>query len=284
MQKTNIPNQYEEDTIGLMDIVQFIKESYKKVALLALGGLVSAAIFTFAFGQYSASITLLNYAEIDIPQIRYLQASLPKLSQENSVIGPKNYLSSEQLWKSAIKANSLVRKSDDKDLIDAASLNSDRFNIYAIELISKANTKQLAEERVQEISNYFINGTVFINLRDLVRRYERQVTAASAKLETKILNAKVELSFIEQRIKSLNELKRQFPVAITSQSNPMQSMDAMGAASKYLPVLTQIIAATADQNNQLEILQRYKEEGAHAYLQLICRKGKTIHGCGSQRS
>lgn len=39
-------------------------------------------------------------------------------------------------------------------------------------------------------------------------------------------------------------------------------MDAKDSASKYLPVLTQIIAATADQNNQLELLQRYKEEGA----------------------
>jgi hypothetical protein len=262
MQKTNIPNQYEEDIISLLDIVQFIKESYKKVALFALGGLIGAAIFIFALGQYTASITLLNYAELDIPRIKYLQAALPKLSQENFIKGSENYLDSEQLWKSAIKVNSLVGKSDAKDLIDPASLKSDRFNIYAIEMIGKANAKQLAEERVQEISNYFINGTVFIDLRDLVRRYELQVTTTNAKLGTKILNAEVELAYIERRIKSLNELKRQFPAAIPSQNNSMQLMDAKDGAAKYLPVLTQIIAATADQNNQLELLQRYKEEGA----------------------
>jgi hypothetical protein len=148
-------------------------------------------------------------------------------------------------------------------LLDPASLKSDRFNnIYAIEIIGKANAKQLAEERVQEISNYFINGTVIIDIRDLVRRYELTVSTTNAKLGTKILNAEVELDYIERRIKSLNELKRQFPASIASQNNSMQLMDAKDSAAKYFPVLTQIIAATADQNNQLELLQRYKEEGA----------------------
>ena len=141
MQETSNPNQYEDDAISLLDITQFIKESYKKIALLALGGLVCAAIVTFTSGQYTASITLLNYAELDIPRIKYLQAALPKLSQEDSIKSSENYLSSEQIWKSAIKVNSLVAKSDTKDLIDPASLQSNRFNIYAIEIIGKANAK-----------------------------------------------------------------------------------------------------------------------------------------------
>jgi hypothetical protein len=229
---------------------------------LALGGLLCAFIFTYALGQHTASITLLNYAELDIPRIKYLQAALPKLSQEELVKGSLSSFGSEGLWKSAIKVNSLVGKSDAKDLIDPASLKSDRFNIYAIEVIGKANAKKLAEERAQEISNYFINGSVFIDLRDLVRQYELMVTTTNAKLGTKILNTEVELAYIERRIKSLNELKRQFPATITSQNNSMQLMDTKDSTAKYLPVLTQIIAATADQNNQLELLQRYKEEGA----------------------
>jgi hypothetical protein len=262
VQETNIPKQYEEESDSLLDIAQFIKDSYKKVALLALSGLAGAAIFTFALGQYTASIMLLNYAELDIPRIRYLQAALPKLSQEELAKGGISSFGSEGLWKSAVKVNSLVGKSDVKDLIDPASLKSDRFNIYSIEMIGKANAKQLAEERVQEISNYFINGTVFIDLRDLVRRYELTVTTINAKLGTKILNAEVELAYIERRIKSLDKLKREFPATITSQNNSMQLLDTKANTAKYLPVLTQIIAATADQNNQLELLQRYKEEGA----------------------
>ena len=266
MKEFNIPNQREEDAISLLDIALFAKESYKKVAFFTLGGLVCAAVFTFALGQYTASITLLNYAELDIPRIKYLQAALPKLSQEDSIEGSQNYLGSEQLWKSAIKVNSLVGKSDAKDLIDPASLKSNLFNIYAIEMIGKANERQLAKERAQEISNYFINGTVFIDLRDLVRQYELTVTANNAKLGTKILNAEVELSYIKQRIKSLNELKRQFPATMTSQNNAMKPIDAKDGNGKYLPVLTQIIAATADQNNQLELLQRYNEESAQMLI------------------
>lgn len=137
MQNTNTTPNFDDDTIRLLDIVQFIKESYKKIALFALGGLVGSAIFTFALGQYTASITLFNYAELDIPRIKYLQAALPKLGQEDSVKGPRNYLGSEKLWKSAIKVKSLVGKSDAKDLIDPASLKSDLFNVYAIEMIGK---------------------------------------------------------------------------------------------------------------------------------------------------
>jgi hypothetical protein len=262
MQETSVPNQYEDDAISLWDIVQFIKESYKKIAFLALGGSVSAAIFTFALGQYTASITLLNYAELDIPRIKYLQAALPKLSQEDSVKGPENYLSSELLWNSAIKVKSLVGKSDAKDILDPVSLISDRFNIYAIEVLGKANTKQLAEERAQEISNYFIGGTVFIDLRDLVRQYELTVTATNSKLATKILNAEVDLAYIDRRIKSLTELKKQYPAGATVQANLMQLTDAKDTGAKYLPILTQIIAAMADQNNQNELLLRYKEESA----------------------
>jgi hypothetical protein len=262
MQTNNASHNIDEVTISLLSILQFIRESYKKIVLFALGGLVSAAIFTFALGQYTAVITLLNYAELDIPRIRYLQAALPKLNQEESAKGDIGRFGSEGLWKSAIKVNSLVGKSDAKDILDPASLKSSRFNIYAIEMIGEANAMLLAKERVKEISNYFINGTVFIDLRDLVRRYELEVATTDAKLGTKILNTEVELVYIERRIKNLTELKRQFPATITGQNNSMQLMDNKDSASKYLPVLTQIIAATADHNNQLELLQRYKEEGA----------------------
>jgi hypothetical protein len=262
MQDANRTPNFDDYTISLLDVVQFVKESYKKIALLALGGSICAFILTIALGQYTASLSLLNYAELDIPRIKYLQAALPKLSQEDSIKWSENYLSSEQLWATAIKVKSLVGKSDARDLIDPSSLKSDRFNIYAIEMIGKSNTKQLAEERVQEIRNYFINGTVFIELRDLVRQYQLKINTNNAKLGTQILNAEVELAYIERRIKNLNELKRQYPTTITSQNNPLLVVDAKDSGAKYLPVLTQIIAATADQNNQLELLQRYKEEGA----------------------
>lgn len=260
MQEIKAGHNTDEDTISLLDIVQFIKAAYKKILLLGLCGLLISIIFTYALGQYTASITLLNYAQLDIPRIKYLQAALPKLSQEESVKGSQSYLGTEQLWNSAIKVKSLVGKSDAKDLLDPASLKSDRFNIYAIEVLGKANAKQLAEERAQEINNYFISGTIFIDLRDLVRQYELNVATTNAKLATKILNAEVELAYVDRRIKRLTELKKQYPASATGQTNSLQLTDAKDSGAKYLPILTQIIAATADQNNQNELLLRYKEE------------------------
>jgi hypothetical protein len=262
MQEVKASHNTDEDGISLLDIVQFIKASYKKILLFGFFGLVAAVCFTLLLGQYTASITLMNYSQIDIPRIKYLQAALPKLSQEEFVKGPENYLSSEELWKSAIKVKSLVGKSDAKDVLDPASLQSGRFNIYAIEVLGKANAKQLAEERAREISNYFISGTVFVDLRDLVRQYELIVTTTNSKLTTKILNAEVDLAYVDRRIKSLTELKKQYPAGATGQANLLQLTDAKDSGAKYLPILTQIIAAMADQNNQNELLLRYKEESA----------------------
>jgi len=262
MQELRSTHNTDEDTISLLDIVQFIKASYKKILLFGFFGLVAAVCFTFLLGQYTASITLLNYAQIDIPRIKYLQAALPKLSQEESVKGLQNYLGNEQMWGSAIKVKSLIRKSDAKDLFDPASLKSDRFNIYAIEILGKASAKQLAEERAQELSNYFISGTVFVDLRDLLSQYELNVTTTNAGLATKILNGEVELTYINRRIKSLTELKKQYPTGATGQNNSMQLTDTKDGGAKYLPILTQLIAATLDQNNQNELLLRYKEEAA----------------------
>lgn len=281
VQETNTPNQYEEDTISLFDIVQFIKESYKNILLLGLGGLVAAVVFTFGLGQYTASITLLNYAELDIPRIKYLQAALPKLAQEGSFKTVSNFLGSEGLWKSAIRVNSLVGKSDAKDMLDPTALKSDRFNIYALEFIGRANSKQGAQDRVQEISDFFVNGTVYIDLRDLVRQYELNLTATNSKLGTKILNAEVELAYIDRRIKNLNELKKQYPMTASNQGNITQLMDAKESGAKYLPILTQIIAATTDQNNQNELLLRYKEEATQMRVYaLFAEKAKPLMDAG----
>jgi hypothetical protein len=266
MQKVKITHNTDEHTISLLDIVQFIKASYKKILLSGFCGLVAAVCFTFLLGQYTASITLVNYAQIDIPRIRYLQAAIPKLSQEESVKGSENYLSSEELWKSAIKVKNLTVKSDTKDMLNPASLQLERFNIYAIEVLGKANAKQLAKERAEEIRNFFIDGTVFIDLRDLLRRYELTVATTNTKLTTQILNAELDLTSIARRIKSLTELQTKYPAAVAGQTNLMQLTDTKDGGAKYLPILTQIIAAITDQNNQNELLLRYKEESAQMHI------------------
>jgi hypothetical protein len=262
MQEKKSVLSIDEGAISLLDALQFIKLSYKKILLLGFCGLFSAVCFTYALGQHTASITLLNYAQMDIPRIKYLQLALPKLSQQESEKGNASSFGSEGLWQSAIEFKSLIGKSDTKDLLDPAFLKPDRFNIYAIEIFGKANAKQLAEDRAQEISNYFISGTVFIDLRDLIRQYELNVITTNAKLAIKILNAEVELAYIDRRIKNLTELKKQYPASATGQINSLNFIDAKDSGAKYLPILSQIIAATTDQNNQNELFLRYKEEAA----------------------
>jgi hypothetical protein len=263
MQGAKAIHNVDEDTIRLLDIVQFIKASYKQISLFGLCGLFAAISLTYMLGQHTSTIMLLNNAELNIPRIKYLQAALPKLSQEERVKGSESYLSSEMLWMSAIRVKNLVGKSDAKDILDPASLQTDRFNIYAIEVLGKANTKRLAEDRVKEISNYFISGTIFIELRDLIRKYEFNINDNNAKLGTKILNAEVELAYIDRRIKSLTELEKKYPDRVASQITLSQLADAKdGSSIKYLPIWMQIIAAKVDQNNQQDLLLRLREEAS----------------------
>jgi hypothetical protein len=273
----------DQNAISLYEIAQLINASYKKILLLAFACLVIANIFTYAFGQYTATIMRLNFIEFDIQRIKYLQAALPKLSQEEHGKIQENYLNSEMLWKSSIAVKSLIGKSDVKDLIDPASLKSERINNYALEFIGIGNSKQLAVERANQISNYFISGTVFIALRDLMRMYELNIANTNHKLTSKILNAEAELSYLDSRIKNLTELKKQYPAGAPGQNSSVQLIDANDNGAKYLPILTQIIAAKADRYNQNELLFRYKEENAQMLVYAsFLEKAKSIMGGGSK--
>ena len=246
--------------------------------------MLGAFIFTYTFGQYTAYITLTNYAKIDIARLKYLQAALPKLAQEESFGALKDDLGSERLWSSAIKIKSLVGKSDVKDLIDPASLNSDQFNYYSIEILGKASSKKSAEERAKEIANFFIYGSVFIDLRDLLRRYEIKVALVRRELVTKILDAEVRLAFIDRRIKTLNELKKQYPSGTIVQNNTLQLTNEKYSdnPAKYLPILTQIIATTIDQEKQKEDILAYKEEADKIRVyELFIEKVKPFFDAGN---
>ena len=246
--------------VDIKDIVQFIKEFYKKILLLGALGLAAGVIGSLLLGSYTATIVLSNNTAIDIPRLKYLQAALPKLEQENQKYKKNEedeFLASESLWEKSIKPLLLVSKADGKDLLDASSLNASGSKVYSIQIIGKAPTKERAEKRVEKISNYFIAGSAFIELRDLVRGYELKAISIDSNNKKKVASAEVELEYLQKRIKNLNELKNQYP---NTASSGGQVVDAKDSGAKYLPITTQIVAATTDANNLKEALARYKDE------------------------
>jgi hypothetical protein len=199
-------------------------------------------------------------AGIDLPGLRYLQSALPKLEQENQE-KQKNkesaYLSSEQFWAQSIKPIILIVKADGKDLLDASSLKSAGSSIASLQFTAKGRSEELAERRIEEVTNAFINGAAYIGARDLLRGYELKVIAADSNLNKNIGTAEVELAYVERHIQNLTALKNQYPVAATAS---LQVVDAKDSGAKYLPITTQIIAATTDANRLNESLARYRDE------------------------
>ena len=271
-----------QQEISFKDIIQFANEFYRKVIISGIVGAILALIGAVVFGAYTATITLNNYNELDLPRIRYLQSSLPKLEQENQKIKKNeadSFLGSEMFWAKSIKPNILVNKSDSKELLDPAALNTAGSKISSIQIIGRAESKEAAIKRVERVSKFFIDGSTYIDIRDLIRSYELKVIAIDSNLKKKISSAEVELDYLQKRIKNLNELKGQFPATTTTLG---QVVDAKDSGAKYLPITTQIVAATTDANNLKESLARYKDEESQniVYRQFIQKAKPLIDGNG----
>lgn len=249
-----------QSEISIKDVVEFIKEFYKRIIISGVVGAIVGLAATITFGLYTATITLYNYDGLDIPRIRYLQSALPKLEQENQQKIKKtddSFLGSEAFWAKSIKPNILVSKADSKEILDPTALNAAGSKISSIQINSKGTTKDVAEKKVEKTSKFFIDGSTFIELRDLVRGYELKAITIDSGLRKKISSAEVELDYLQKRIKNLNDLKGQFPGTTTTLG---QVVDAKDSGAKYLPITTQIVAATTDANNLKESLARYRDE------------------------
>lgn len=277
MANINAVEADSQQEISIKDIVQFAKEFYKKILTSALVGLVLGLVGAIVIGSYTATITLNNYNGMDLPRIRYLQSALPKLEQENQK-NKKNeetfFLSSEAFWTKSIKPNILVSKADGKELLDASKLNDAGSKISSIQLIGKAFTKEAAIEKVEKISKFFIDGSTYIDIRDLIRAYELKAISIDSNLKKKISSAEVELDYLQKRIKNLNELKGQYPATTSTLG---QVLDAKDSGAKYLPITTQIVAATTDANAIKESLARYRDEESQniVYKQFV-QKAKPL--------
>ena len=260
-------NQAEE--ISIEDIANFIKEEFWKISISGLIGIGIALIFSFTLAKYEAKLIFNNgtfknsNSGIDeqvfnLPKIKALQAALPKLYEE---IGTKNsdnnFLVSEKLWEISIKPNILIKKSDGKDLLDVSALTKASNTIPTIEIIGYGTSKAKAIQNAETISNFFINGSSYLQLRDLIRNYDLRSIAVVSNAQKKVSALEIESVYLEKRIKNLNSLKNQFPNAINAGS---QVVDAKDSGAKYLPISTQIIAATTDLNGIQEQLARLRDE------------------------
>ncbi|WP_143070532.1 hypothetical protein [Polynucleobacter asymbioticus] len=258
-----------ENEISLLDIVNFLQQAWKKLALAAVVGAVLGLGGWFMLGKYSAEYVLLNnnnnsYA-LDLVSWKMLQKSLPNLADqiidENKIPEGQSALykelSNDQWWQKNVIPSYALSKADTKDLASVSKdFDSASTTILNFTLTASGASKEQAVDNVRAAAKFLRTGSAYLQLRSLLSGYETQVLSAAADVRQKITTAQVEMGYQQERIRQLEDLHKRFPGANAS---TQQVVDAKDSSAKYLPLQTQIIAANNDLNGSKETLERLQK-------------------------
>ncbi|MBT8523603.1 hypothetical protein G6735_04665 [Polynucleobacter paneuropaeus] len=264
-----------EAEISLLDIVNFLQDSWKKLAAASLAGAVLGLGGWFFLGSYSAEYILLlnntntntntNTYVLDLVSWKTIQKSLPNLAAqiEDEGKAPENQgalykaLANEQWWQKNVVPSYAISKADTKDLA-AISKDLDLASTTILSLTIKADgpTKEKSIENVRAAANFLRTGSAYFQLRAILNGYESETIATVPDLQERITSTEIEMGYQVQRAKALEDLHKRFPGG-NNASN--QVVDPKDSGAKYLPLATQIIAVNNDINLSKEALQRYKD-------------------------
>ena len=269
IQQDDISNPIDGE-ISLLDIVNFLTGTWKKLAAASIVGAVLGLAGWLTLGSYSAEYVLLNnnnnnsYA-LDLVSWKMLQKSLPNLAaqivEENKAPQDQGSLyramSNEQWWQKNVLPSYALSKADTKDLagiskdLDAASTTILNFTLTA-----SGSSKEQSIVNVRAASKFLRSGSVYLQIRSMINGYESQTVSTVAELQQKITSTQIEMGYQQERAKSLEELHKRFPGGANVSG---QVVDPKDSGAKYLPLATQIVAVNNDINSSKETLARLQK-------------------------
>lgn len=226
----------------------FLMRQYKRLFLGASIGLILGLMGCYGFVGYKAVVDVPNQWG-DVASIRSLEAGWPSLvlemandpnlnSQEQSFY---ETLSSALWWNKAVRANYAVTKAGLKDLVGTSEIKGEPILGLAVTWAGK-NAALIKQELLQAVG--FIRfASVYLSVRNSAINYEAESFSATAAIEKKLHEARLELIFANRRLSNLEELQKRFPEN-TLVAN--QVVDLKESGAKYLPISTQIITAKSD--------------------------------------
>lgn len=272
----------DQREISLLDIVNFLTDSWKKLVVAGLVGAVLGLSGWFLLGNYQAEYVLLNntntntntYA-LDLVSWKTIQKSLPKLAAQiedegkapEGQAGLFRALSNDQWWQRNVTASYAISKADTKDLA-AISKDLDLASTTILSLTLKAAgpSKEVSVENVRAAAKFLRTGSAYLQVRNILNSYESETISTVADLQKKITTTEIEMGYQVQRAKNLEDLNKRFPGG-NNTSN--QVVDPKDSGAKYLPLATQIIAINNDINQSKETLQRLRDRLAQIGLMKI---------------
>lgn len=276
-----------DSEISLIEIVQFVLESWKKLAIAAAVGLVLGLGGWFFLGSYSAEYVLLNntntsindsantdtnsYA-IDLASWKALQKSLPNLAAQiaNEGKSPEGHaqlyksLSNAQWWQKNVVPSYIISKADTKELAGIGKdLEAASTTILSLTITAAGPTKEKSIENVIAAAEFLRTGSAYLQLNNMLNSYRSETISTVADLQKQITSTEIAIGHQIRHIKSLEDLHKRFP---GSANVSQQVVDPKDSGAKYLPLTTQIIAANNEINQSKEKLIRLKDRLAQIAL------------------
>lgn len=274
--------------ISLSDIFGFLVDTWKKLVLAGLSGAILGISFWFFMGTYSAEYVMLNtknsngYA-LNLVAWKTLQRGLPHLasqmSDEDKV--PENQrdvfiaMASNEWWVKNVKPSFALSKSDIKDLPTAdKDIDQAGNTIVNFTFNMTGSSRSLAIDNVKSAVNFMRTGGSYLQLRNLIGGYASDILSSQAQILKKINSTEIELLYLYQQAKKLEELNKRFPRnSISNQS----ALDQNDPGNKYLSISSQIIAVTNQINNSQESLQRDNDRLAQiAIMKIFIEKASLL--------
>jgi hypothetical protein len=285
MPNESINDVNHSEEFDIYQIFDFFIGSWKKIAAGSVFGAIFGIAGWFLFVPYKAESILVNndnyYSSADTIHNknssdgnlsfitwRGLEKNLPILASqifEKSSIPDRDAallkkLSVSLWWQKNIRPTYVLTKADAKNMavISKALQESGGNEILNLMVNVTGSSKQMAEENVEFITSFIKQGSAYLSIKGLVKGIESNALNSDTELRKRILNADVELKFLQDRAKKLENLRQQFPESTVN--NSQQVLDMRDANSKFMPIRTQLVAVNNDINTIDESLQRMRDQ------------------------
>lgn len=216
---------------------------------------------------YQARATIINNNGIDFVTWQNLKSNLPILAskvlknQKSELVDEKKiYFSmrNQGWWVNNVKPTFAISKLDTKNMlpqsIDLRELGATKILNFVI--TSNADTSELALKNVKIVSDFFLSGLAYFNIKSLLKSYEVEVINGTANLEKSISSGIVNLDNLKEKQKSLNILVEKYENENNtnnlspSNTGTTQNFIANAANNKYLPLNIQLIGVDIDIDSQ----------------------------------
>lgn len=251
-----------EGQISLLNVINFLQESWKKLAIAAITGTIFGFGNWFLLGSYQAQLALINNNSLSVLSLKSLQQTLPILAAQVIDKGQVpdgqgslyRAMSSPDWWRTTITPVYSLTKADIKDL--GVDMKEGSNTILFLNINGVASSNAAAIQNAQCIIQFIHQGFAYLTIEGQIRDQQTSFLSSQADVDSKINSTQVELGYQRARLKNLEELAKRFSSDMRINS---QVVDSKDSGAKYLPISTQIIAINTDINGSTESLERLRD-------------------------